>query len=88
MTGKEAFFALDTEFDDDISSMKDEYTLLAIKAINKNPGLYNYVKGNLHYGMPIKDSATTWAKNHGDEFGDLFITELEIVDWDEVTRRV
>ena len=88
MTTKEALFALDTDFDQDVSNMVQEYTILAIKHINSTPELYNYIKGNLEYGMSIKDSATTWAHNHNQEFGDLFITELDIVDWEEVKARV
>ena len=88
MTTKDALFALDTDFDQDVDNMRKEYTLLVIKHINSTPELYEFVKGNQKYNMSIKDSATTWASNHNDEFGDLFITELDLVDWQMVESRV
>lgn len=88
MSSKDALFALDTTMEEDMEDYSKEVTLLAIKHINSTPELYKYVKGNLKYNMAIMDSATTWARNHNDEFGDLFITELDMVDWQEVERRV
>lgn len=88
VTSKEAAFMLDTDMDQDMQSYKDEITLHVIKTINKNPKIYSFVKDNLKYKMSIKDSCTTWANNHSQEFGDLFITELEDVDWQKVWSKV
>lgn len=88
VTMKDAAFMLDTDMEQDMKSYVQENTLHVIRTINSTPKLYTFVKENLKFNLSIKDSATTWAKNHGDEFGDLFITELDSVDWDEVARRV
>jgi hypothetical protein len=88
VNSKEALFMLDTDIEEDMKSYGQEATELVIGYINKTPELFKYVKGNLEYGMSIKDSATTWAHNHGDEFGELFITELDVVKWEEVAKKV
>ena len=84
MSGKEAFFALDTSFDDDMEAIKREATLLTIKHINSTPKLYELVKGKKY----IQQTCIDWAFTHGDEFGELFISELDMVDWAEVKRSV
>ena len=88
LNSKEALFALDTTMEEDMAGYGDEATGLVIKHINSTPELYRFVKGNLEQGLSIKDSATTWAKSHNDEFGDLFITELDVVKWGEVEKMV
>ena len=88
VTLKEAAFLLDTDMEQDMESYGDEVTLAVIKHINSTPELYTFVKGNADYGLSIKDSCTTWAKNHNNEFGDYFETELEVVNWDKVKRMV
>lgn len=88
VTIKDAAFMLDTDMEQDMASYRAEITMQAIKYINSNSELYNYVKGNMEHGLSVKDSATTWAKNHNDELGSLFITELDLVDWEKVKERV
>jgi hypothetical protein len=88
VNSKEALFMLDTDMEQDMQAYGREVTLQAIKHINSDPQLYKYVKENAKYGMSYEDSARTWASNHKEEFGPLFITELDSVDWKEVKRRV
>ena len=88
VTMKDAAFMLDTDMEQDMKAYGSEVTLHVIKTINSTPKLYEYVKGNRDHGLSVKDSCTTWAHNHNDELGDLFVTELDAVDWNEVSRRV
>lgn len=84
MTSKEALFALDLDIEDEMDSYADEVTKLAIKYINSTPELYSRVKE----ANSIEDECRLWAEEHGDEFGLLFITELDQVKWDEVWAMV
>lgn len=88
VTTKEAAFMLDTDMEQDMQAYGQEVTLYAIRHINKTPKLYTFVKENLKHGLSIKDSATTWASNHNHEFGDLFQTELDSVNWADVEKRI
>lgn len=81
---KEAVFMLDTDMEQDMKSYGDEVTSLAIKYINSTPKLYNQVK---KYGN-AEQVAREWAGSHNEEFGPLFVTELEMVNWDKVRRMV
>lgn len=80
MTSKEALFALDTTFDEDMTSIKTDVTNRAIKYINSTPRLYKITR---EYGS-VEEVCRSWAEEHDDEFGELFITELGMVDWDKV----
>lgn len=86
VTSKEALFMLDTSMEQDMDNYKQEITLHAIKHINKTPKLYENCKGRDGWG--IKMQCVNSAKNNNDELGDLFITELEDVNWNEVAKRV
>lgn len=93
VTAKEAAFMLDTDMEQDMQSYGKEITTLAIKTINKNNELYKDVKFGVmgarkHDAETIKKTCIKYAKAHNDEFGDLFITELEDVNWNEVLRVV
>ena len=84
MSSSEALFALDTTMEEDMGSYIDEVTMLAVKHINSTPKLYSQIK---KHGS-LEQLAREWAGNHNGEFGDLFITELDMVNWEEVGRRV
>lgn len=84
VTSKDALFMLDTDMEQDMKAYGEEITNLAIKYINSTPELYNRVKR----ANSINDEAVVWAEEHGDEFGQLFITELDMVDWKKVKRLV
>lgn len=93
MSSKEALLALDTTIEEEMGDYGREVTLLAIKHINSTPKLYNEVAalkptdGGAPHGSTYK-VCRRWADNHNNEFGGLFVTELDMVDWDEVARRV
>lgn len=90
MSSGEALFALDTTMEEDMSSYVDEVTMLAIKHINSTPELYTRIKATIEQGASLQITAKWWAEEerHNNEFGDLFIAELDMVNWDEVRRRV
>lgn len=88
LNSKDALFMLDTDIEQDMASYADEATGLVIKYINSNAQLYRKVKTMQIARTSIAETCTKWAKEHGDEFGPLFITELDVVKWDEVARRV
>lgn len=83
---KDAFFALETTFEEDMAQIGEDTTRLAIKHINGSPELYNHI--NTNNPASLKDSCVVWAEEHNDEFGDLFISELDGVDWERVLSRV
>ena len=90
---KDAFFMLDTSMEEDMENYGKEITMLAIKKINKDHDLYKDVKfGRINdkerTTKTVKDTCVKYAKAHGEEFGELFITELDSVDWDLVIARV
>ena len=87
VNSKDAVFMLDTDIEQDMASYGEEATNLTIKFINKTPELYTLVKTQ-NGSLGVEGLCIKWAKEHGDEFGDLFITELDVVKWDEVARRV
>lgn len=84
VNSKDALFMLDTDIEQDMSSYKDEVTGMAIKYINSTPELYSRIKQSNNYA----DEANMWAEEHDDEFGSLFISELDMVDWNTVKERV
>lgn len=93
MNMSEASDLLDTDFNQDIEAMGREYTLLAIKKINRTPTLYTDVKNGIvdDAELTVDNIAQTcydYAEMHNNEFGDLFQSDLDLVDWDEVIRRV
>lgn len=93
VTAKEAAFMLDTDMEQDMQSYRSELTTLVIKTINKSAELYKDVKfGGVndkeYTPKTVKATCVKWAKAHNDEFGTLFITELDDVDWNEVIRVV
>lgn len=88
VTSKDALFMLDMDIDEEMKSYGEEMTDLVVKHINSTPELYKFIKGNLEYKLSIKDSATTWASSHGNEFGPLFQTELDVVKWGDVEKRI
>lgn len=88
VTSKEAAFMLDTDMEQDMQSYKQEITTHVIKTINKSPELYKRARATIDQGASLQVTCKWYAEEHNDEFGDLFITELEDVDWNEVSRRV
>lgn len=88
VTTKEAAFMLDTDMEQDMKTYGEEVTLYAIKYINRTPQLYKNTQENLKYEMSVADTCLQWALDHNNEFGDLFQTELESVNWKEVARRI
>lgn len=88
VTSKEAAFMLDTSMEEDMQSYKQEITTHVIKTINKSPELYKRAKATIDQGASLHVTCKWYAQEHNDEFGDLFITELDDVDWAEVQRRV
>ena len=87
VNSKEALMMLDTDIDQDMAAYQQEVTKHAIRYINKTPELYNQMK-NTQSRAVLQRKATQWAQEHNNEFGDLFQTELESVDWAEVRRKV
>lgn len=88
VTMKEAAFMLDTDMEQDMQTYVQENTLHAIKYINKTPKLYEIVKNDKDAPENIARTAHKWAEEHNYEFCDLFIKELESVDWTEVARKI
>lgn len=90
VNSKEAAFMLDTDIEQDMKAYKDEITLQAIKFINRNKAVYERMKATKEQGASLQITAKWWAQEqqHHDEFGDLFITELESVDWDKVKKAI
>jgi len=77
-------------------SMKEivfDVTEQVIYTINRNAELYKDVKfgkmgARKHNEETVKKTCYDWAKAHNNEFGELFQTELDMVDWKEVIKRV
>lgn len=93
VTGKEAAFMLDTDMEQDMKSYGEEVTLGVIKAINKSPELYKDVKFGVmgareHNAKRVEAIIKKYAKEHDNEVGGFFISELEVVDWQEILDRV
>lgn len=93
VTAKEAAFMLDTDMAQDMQSYGKELTTIVIKQINRSAELYKDVKfGRItdkeYTPKTVKATCVAWAKAHNDEFGGVFITELDDVNWNEVLRRV
>ena len=84
LNSKDALFALDTTFEEDIVSYKDDVTRIVIKYINSTPELYKRVKSI----NSIETECTLWAEEHNNEFGDLFISELDVVHWNKVGEMI
>lgn len=79
----------DFSLDDIIEDVTNE----TIKTINKDPELYKDVKFGEMGGVPVSEDSVKaicykYAEAHNNEFGELFQTELDMVDWAEVIRRV
>ena len=66
----------------------EDVTSEAIYFINSTPKLYTAIKANLTYKMSIKDTCINWASHNNNEFGRLFQTELDMVNWDKVESRI
>lgn len=93
VTMKDAAFMLDTDMEQDMQSYAKEVTLLAIKKINTTPKLYTDIKKGIvdDPDVTVDNTAQTcydYAEAHDNEFGELFQSELDQVDWAEVIRRV
>ena len=93
VTVKEAAFMLDTDMEQDMRSYGQEVTDGVIKAINKSSELYKDVKFGVmrareHNAKRVEAIIKKYAKEHKDEIGGFFITELDVVDWQEVMDRV
>ena len=97
LTGKDAFFAITEEqsFDENMDDIQKENTMLVVKHINSTPKLYNDFKYEVSRHKDPDDMidaaaefCVDYAEMHNNEFGDLFQTELDMVDWHEVVRRV
>ena len=93
VTGKEAAFMLDTDMEQDMKSYGEEVLLGVIKAINKSPELYKDVKFGVlgareHNAKRVEAIIKKYAKEHNNEIGGFFITELDVVDWKQVFDRV
>lgn len=93
MSSKEAAFMLDTDMEQDMRSYAKEVTLGVIKAINKSSELYKDVKFGVmgareHNAKHVEAIIKKYAKAHDNEIGGFFITELEVVDWQEIMDRV
>lgn len=84
VTSKEALFMLDTDMNQDMAFYREEVTGIAIKQINSDPKLYSKVKET---GDPEGVAREAAAKNN-DEFGLLFVTDFDIIDWPSVKRMV
>ena len=88
VNSKEAAFMMETSMEEDMEQYAKEVTDLVVKAINSSAELYNYVKSAIKKRKGVRRTCTEWAKSHKNEFGELFITELELVHWREVKARV
>lgn len=64
----------------------DDVTREAIYYINSTPNLFKRLKG-LTEALCASESVL-WAEEHGNEFGRLFQTELDMVDWAQVKRMI
>lgn len=73
---------------EDMAAYGDEVTSIAIKYINSTPELYNRVKKYKGVSACVAQECREWAEEHNNELGDLFITELDVVDWTKVSRMV
>ncbi len=94
LSTKDALFALDTTFEEDMESLYEDNTLMAIKHINSTPELYTDLNNSTVNNDPDAtlenwvDICYSWAYMHNDEFGELFVSELDAVNWDKVLERV
>ena len=76
-----------------MTEIVEDVTLSVIRTINRNAELYKDVKfgkmgARKHDEETVKKTCYDYAKAHNNEFGELFQTELDMVDWREVIRRV
>ena len=67
----------------------EDVTRETIKHINKTPELYQDVKFGRYKDKAVtedsvRDTCIAYAKAHNNEFGPLFQTELDMVDWKKV----
>ena len=79
----------------EIEAMRQETTGLALLHIAQTDDLYklfiqvrqenNNLKTNVAKCLEV---AEDWARGHNDEFGALFIAELELVRWNVVLKRL
>lgn len=93
VNSKEAAFMLDTDMEQDMQAYAEEVTLGVIKAINKSGGLYRDVKFGVqdareHNPARVEAIIKKYAKEHDNEIGGFFISELDVVDWKDVMGRV
>ena len=87
LTLSEAADMLDTDFTQDIAQMQTVYTSEVARIINSSPKLYSLVKDDKS-PKHIRAVCTRWAETHNDDLFGLFITELEFVNWTQVSKRV
>lgn len=73
------------DLDMDMEEIVQDVTEHTIKYINSTLELYNAIK---YSSDPIDKICVAWAEAHNNEFGELFQTELDMVDWAEVRRRI
>lgn len=76
----------DLDFNDE--DIVEDVTNHTIYFINSTPKLYEKIKRDGIIRKSISESCYEWAEEHNNEFGDLFQTELDMVDWNEVKKRV
>ena len=93
VTAKEAMYMFDTDMEQDMQAYGEEVTLGVIKAINKSPELYKDVKFGVmgareHNAKRVEAIIKKYAKAHDNEIGGFFISELDVVDWQEIMGRV
>lgn len=87
VNSKEAMFMLDMDIDQEMASYGQEVTEVAVKFINSSPEAYK-MSISATDEKELKTLALRWAEDHNNEFGELFQTELDQVDWSEVKRKI
>lgn len=75
-----------TELNPSMNDIENDVTELTIYHINSTPELNNMLSGLS--STELQDNCIEWAKRNNNEFGELFETELYMVKWDEVAKRV
>ena len=77
----------------DLESIRQENTQYAVFHINKTPELLNMYLELKNEKMSVGakyvralEIALDWATDNKEQFGDLFITELELVRWSKLLQ--
>lgn len=81
------------DIDFNMEDIIEDVTRHTIKHINSDPELYKDVKfgkvgARKHDAESVMKICYDYARAHNNEFGPLFQTELDMVDWAEVIERV